>query len=383
MHIAWTDHLVTLVGASEAAAARLALAPAEPRSVLARRSRRESSRLSARLDASPLTEETAAAVSAREDAGLPAVDALPGAGGPAAPPAVGEPVDGVQGGAALDPTGGWARALRLEGMETQDVAAIEYANLLGCFDAEPAVAAGFLDRPLEGLARLHAEIGRGLVNPEVLGRLRRSDQAIHDGAQGMVVYRAVDPDELPGRLADLETWITRTSAGLPALVVAGAVHERLLELQPFEAGNGRLARSASRVVLRARGLDPQGVAVPERFLAADPSGYHAEVAATQRRGGELSLWLERFGEALVAALEDAADRLAPLPPTPLPPRALGVADQLEAGEAVSVRHYAEQTSTSLATARQDLRQLARAGLLVLDPRSRGLRYRRPETPVSA
>lgn len=356
MRIAWTEHLVDLVGQSEAAAARLALAPRERRAAAVPSARAESARLSARLDASPLSEETAAEVLAREAAGLPAVEELP----------VRSP--GVT-------TGSWAQVLRLDGMETQQVAAVEYANLLTCFDAEAQVAETFLERPLEGLARLHGELCRGLVDPEVLGRPRRTAQAVHDGGQGSVLYRAAQPAEVAGLLHELAEQITRRAAGLPTLALAGAVHERLLDLQPFEAGNGRLARSASRVVLRARGLDPDGLAVVERGLAADPVGYHSEVAATRRRS-DLSLWLERYGEALVDGLRDVADALVPQPAPALPERALAVADPLTPGEALTVRQYAERAGTTVAVARADLRLLSRAGLLALEPASRGLRYRR-------
>lgn len=363
MRIDWTEHLVALVGQSEAAAARLALVPAARRAAAVPAARAESARLSARLDASPLTAETAAEVHARQAAGLAPVEDL------AAPR---ETVT----------TGGWAQVLRLDGMETQQVAAVEYANLLACFDAETQVAETFLERPLEGLARLHAELCRGLVDPDVLGRPRRTVQAVHDGSQGSVLYRAAPPAAVAGLLDELAQQITRRSSGLPSLALAGAVHERLLDLQPFEAGNGRLARSASRVVLRARGLDPDGLAVAERGLAADPTGYHAEVAATRRRG-DLSLWLERYGEALVTALDDAAEALAPRPRPTLPARARAVADPLAPGDALTLREYAERAGTTVATARGDLALLARAGLLVLVPRSRGLRYRRtPRFPVT-
>lgn len=360
MRIDWTEHLIDLVGQSEAAAVRLALAPVERRAAAIAAARGESARLSARLDASPLTPETAAEVLAREAAGLPTVDGLPERPGS---------------GSGSEATGGWARVLRLDGMQTQQVAAVEYANLLACFDVEAQVAETFLERPLEGLARLHAELCGGLVAPEVLGRPRRTVQAVHDGAQGSVLYRAARPSDVAGLLHELAQQITRRAAGLPTLALAGAVHERLLDLQPFEAGNGRLARSASRVVLRARGLDPDGLAVTERGLAADPTGYHAEVAATRRRG-DLSLWLERYGEALVSALEGAAEALAPQPRPALPQRARAVADPLAPGEALTVRQYAERAGISVATARGDLRLLARAGIVELEPRSRGLRYRR-------
>ncbi|MGH8901279.1 MAG: Fic family protein [Egibacteraceae bacterium] len=354
VRIAYTDHLVDLVARVEAAAARLLGAdPALLASVVAV-SRRDAARLSARLDGSPLTDETADAV----DAG-----------------AVPNPLARRE--SPSTDQAGWAQVLRLAGMPTQDVAAVEYQNLLACFDAEPAIASGFFERPLESLRWLHGLICSGLVDPNIIGQPRQAAQAVHDGAQGRVIYRAVEPAVVPGLLDELASWLGGGhSAMLPTLVVAGIVQERLLEWQPFEAANGRLARAASRVVLRARGLDPHGSCVPERELSADPLGYYGEVAATIRRRGDLGPWLERYGEAVLAAVERVAGAVDPRPRPEPHARALAVAGGLEPGETVTIAEYAARVRTSHDTARADLRTLAQAGVLAVDPLTHGLRYRR-------
>ncbi len=360
VRVAYTDHLVDLITRAEVAAARLAGADPDLRasagasaSVVAV-ARRGAARLSARLDGSPLTDETADTV----DAG-----ALPATRSAHDDP---EPVR----------QGSWAQVLRLAGVPTQDVAAVEYQNLLACFDAEPAISDDFFERPLECLRQLHGLICSGLVDPDVIGQPRQASQAVHDGAQGRVLYRAPEPAAVPSLLDELVSWLGRRSAMLPTLVVAGIVQERLLEWQPFEAANGRLARTASRVVLRARGFDPHGASVPERELAADPLGYYGEIAATLRRGGDLGPWLERYAEAVLTAVERVADVVDPHPRPEPHPRAAAVAGGLEPGETVTIAEYAARVRTSYETARADLCTLAQAGLLAVDPQTRGLRYRR-------
>jgi hypothetical protein len=359
--LAWTDHLVALVGRCEAAAARLADADPQRVGAVAEGARREAARLSARLDASPLEATTADAV----DAGV-----VPTA--PVGAATSTEPDDAAGPSRAV----GWAQALKLDGMPTQDVAAVEYANLLACFDAEPEIGAVFFDDPLAALARLHGLVVQGLVAPDVIGRPRRTAQAITDGAQGRVLYHAAEPDTLPALLDGLAAWLGTGSAALPAVVVAGVVQERLVEWQPYEAGNGRVARAASRVVLRTRGADRLGAAVPERALAADPAGYYAEVAATIRRGGDLALWLERYGEAAADGLEAAADAAAPRARPEPPPRALALAQALAPGEAVTLAEYAGRADVHREQARADLDALVAAALLRREPRTRGLRFRR-------
>jgi DNA-binding transcriptional ArsR family regulator len=354
----WSDHLVALVARSEVAAHRLARADADRVAALAAASRPESARRTVRLDASPLEDDTADAVDARMAAGEP-----PTAVAPAIPTAEALRV-------------GWARALQLDGLQTQEVAELEYANARIAAEAAPALARDLFDDPLGTLATAHGLLCNGLVDPDVVGRPRRTEQAMHDGAQGLVLYTAPAPEALPDLLAALGRLLGGPSAALPAVVVAGIVHERILEWLPYEAANGRLARAAERLVLIARGVDVTGAAVPERRLAADPVGYYAEVAATIRRRGDLGPWLERSAEAVVGALEEAAALVDPRDAAPPPARALAAAEALPDGASITAREHADRTGASRETALADLRALERAGLLRSEPGTRGLRWRR-------
>lgn len=352
--IAYTDHLVLLVARSEAAGARIAGGDPDRRDAVAQEARRDAARLSARLDGSPLDDASADAVE-RGELAVPIATGV----------------------ARRVENGGWARALRLEGMPTHEVAAVEYANLLACADAEPKVARRLFEEPLDALGRLHGLVCGGLVDPALIGRPRRTAQAVMDGAQGMIVFNAVPPAQLDTCLGALAEWLGARSAAFPALVVAGVVHERLLEWQPFEAGNGRVARAFARVVLRARGLDPDALAVPERAFAADPVGYYGEVAATMRRRGDVTRWLERWGSALVAALEAAATAVAPGTYPPPPPLATAAASALAPGATITVPEYAVRRGCRTEQAVAELHALGRAGLLEEVVGTSGLRYRRP------
>lgn len=349
--VPYTDHLVTLVAEAQAAADRLAAAGPDRRAGVATQSRRRYARLSARLDASPLTDETADAVDAGE------LEATAGAA------------------TAGDAASGWARALKLDGMPTQRVAAIEYANLQGCFDAERGIVPRIFSDPGGALAELHGLICEGLIEPALVGALRKTPRAVHDGAQGMMIYASPEPEALQGLFAALTGWLGSASASKPDLVVAGIVHERILEWQPFEAANGRVARAAARVVLRARGLDPDGLAVTEQLLSADPAGYHTEVAATKRRRGELGRWLERYAEAVVDGLERAVDEVDARPPPDPPERAVAHIRALGAGQLVTLPEYAAAVGVNREVARRELGLLRRASYLAREPGRRGLRYR--------
>jgi fido (protein-threonine AMPylation protein) len=364
MRVGYTDHLVGLLGRAEVAAARLARVPAEQRADPAASARSEASRLSARLDASPLSEATADATEHRLAAGEAVADAPPWQ----------PPSDATGSG------GGWASALGMgqaeaDTVEPQDVAAVEYANLLACWDAEPGLAESLFAEPAETLRAAHRLLCHGLVAPEVAGRLRTTEQAVHDGATGRLIYQAASPGELPTLVEGLTRWLGRGSAQAPAMVVAGAVHQRLLQWQPLEAANGRLARVAARLVLRARGLDPDGVAVAERVLAEDPLSYAEEVAATVRRD-DLGPWLERYAEAVVAGLERAAEAADPRPAAAPPARGVELCAELGSGERLTLPDYADRTQVSHEAAAADLRLLRQAGWVRDEPGSHGLTVRR-------
>ena len=365
VHLTYDAYLAVLLSDLATAGERLTHVASNDREQQRAAAIAASAHASARLDGSPLEPVTAAAV----DAGEPSASVIPQTQGSSS--------GGLA--AAVPGGGGWAAALRLEGMATQDVAAIEYANLRSVAAAQEELAPTLFDDPLATLTRLHGLICQGLVAPDIIGRPRRTDQAVHDGAQGMVIYNPAEPDAIPGLLDELATWLRGSgaregSAALPTPVVAAVVHERLLQWQPYEAGNGRLARAAAALVLRARGLDRHGLLVPETFWAADPVGYYYEIAATMRRRDDLTQWVQRHTEVLLAAAH-AALREAGDAPDP-GPRARVAADLLARATTITVREYAQRFEVSQETAMADLQRLAVWGAVVREPRTLGRRFRR-------
>jgi len=346
-----SPHLRRLEARAQAAAAALGAVPPAARRARGAEAVRRAALASLRLDASPITDATAAAV----DAG-----------------AVSGQVDVARPG---ERAGGWAAALKLDERATDEVAAREYANLLAAHRALDEAAAALADAPATAAATLHARVCDGLVDPAAATRPRRVALDVHDGAQGQLLYRGPDPEAVPGLLEGLWRFLRQEAAALPALIVAGVLHERLLAWQPYPAANGRLARLLSRAVLVERGLDPDGLAAPEVALAAEPLAYHAEVAATGRRRGDLTAWLERVSEPLVADLEAAVRELdGPLPAPPA--RSSVVLGRLAPGEAVTVAEYAADAGVDRDEAEGDLVRLCQIGALREEAGTHGLRLRR-------
>ncbi|MGN2634681.1 oxidoreductase [Nocardia takedensis] len=99
--------------------------------------------------------------------------------------------------------------------------------------------------PLQALARLHLLAAADLVTDEQLLGRPRADAGVSQ------------------RLDLLAQTVLASTA--PAPVVAAVVHGELLALRPFGAGDGIVARAASRLVTVASGLDPHSLGVPEVF----------------------------------------------------------------------------------------------------------------------
>lgn len=159
--------------------------------------------------------------------------------------------------------------------------------------------------PAQALARMHALVTRGVRPGERPGTPRQQDAADDPLRLGSLPPAAA----VPGRLADLAELVTAPQPG-PALVEAALVHAELLALRPFDSGNGPIARAAARLVLAARGVDPDLLTLPESgimalgrpayvgalraYIRADPAGvaewvgFHCDaVALGARRARDL------------------------------------------------------------------------------------------------
>ena len=70
----------------------------------------------------------------------------------------------------------------------------------------------------------------------------------------------------------------------PGLVAAAIAHGEIAVLRPFPWGSGLVARATTRLVLAARGLDPDGLTVPEAGLFAAGRPAYAEALRAYASG---------------------------------------------------------------------------------------------------
>lgn len=252
-----------------------------------------------------------------------------------------------------------------------EVQALEYLGVHAALSSDDLVDS-LLSEPIETLSLLHRRTTRGLLDEEHAGTPRRSEQAVHDGANGRVIFYPSEPKDIVRDTSLLAGWLVSAAAREHALIVSGVLQYELLRIHPYEAANGRVARTASRLVLRGRGLDPHALTAAEVALSGDLIGYYDEVARTARRR-DLSPWLERWGEAVAAGLRGSARRLGLLD-VDVPDRATAF---VAGRSAFTIADYRADVGVGPEESRSDLSALLDAGLVERVLGSRGLRFTVP------
>jgi hypothetical protein len=343
-----TPHLVELVAETERLAQAVAGAPADARRELRHERLDATTVATLRLDGSPVTAPPEAPREVMADPGTVEADDV----------RRGTWLDAMRSGTDAD----------VDEDADREIQALEFLGArVGL--ASDDLADALLTDPVETLSVLHRRLTRGLLDDDHAGRPRRSEQAVHDASVGRIIYFPTEPDRIPRDTALLGGWLVSGAAREHALVVSGVVQHELLRIHPFEAANGRLARTAARLVLRSRALDPDALGGPELALVDDPIGYYDEVARTVRRR-DLTIWLERWAEAVADGLRTAAWRLGVLH-ADVPERA---AAWVEGRPAFTIADYRAELTTGPEIARAELSALLDAGRIRRVLGSRGLRF---------
>ncbi len=158
--------------------------------------------------------------------------------------------------------------------------------------------------PAQALTRMHMLAAAGEIEPTRIGRPRGVDEPVVIERGGPAT--AVGADEAAARLAALTDLLAAPSKA-SALVVAAVAHGELLAATPFGWGDGLIARAVFRLLLVARGLDPQSLIVPEvGFLELGADACYAALDAYASGTPEgLGAWIAHCGEGLVRGSQES------------------------------------------------------------------------------
>ncbi|MGL5927797.1 MAG: Fic family protein [Dermatophilaceae bacterium] len=169
------------------------------------------------------------------------------------------------------------------------------------------LAGRVLSAPRQVLARLHVLAAAGLVPDTELGRPRLAGE---DCPELGDLGPAPPAGEAAARL-DAVVDVLVALPRLPVVVAAAVVHAEIVHARPFRRGNGVVARALDRVVVRAGGLDPTGVAVIEAGHSAGGSAGYLGALAAYGTGdvAGLQIWTEHCCTAVRAGAADG-ERIA-------------------------------------------------------------------------
>jgi len=163
--------------------------------------------------------------------------------------------------------------------------------------------------PLQALSRLHAVVSAGFVDEELRGRVR-ADAAADDPLR---LGALPAPDDVSRRLTQLAAVLAAPTSA-PAVVVAGIVHAEAAVLRPFAWGSGLVARATTRLVLAQRGVDPDGLTVPEAGVFAAGRPRYAEALRAYAGGTPdgVAQWLVLHAETVRVGAQESRRILADL-----------------------------------------------------------------------
>jgi hypothetical protein len=217
--------------------------------------------------------------------------------------------------------GGWASAA-IDGAEVRPDALVSGDALDGspigrvvaaalAVQAEIPLVVDLVDRaPLQALSRLHAVASSGMVHDLDRGRPRR-DEAVDDPLRlGML---PIAP-QASARMTALSVVLTVPTT-VPALVVAAVAHAEVAVTRPFAWGSGLVARAMTRAVLAARGVDPDGITVPEAGLFAAGRSAYTEALRAYASGDPAGVgrWIVLHADTVRVGADESRRILADLP----------------------------------------------------------------------
>lgn len=182
------------------------------------------------------------------------------------------------------------------------------ARTLAMYSEIPVCADLVSTAPLQALARLHAVLAVGSC--EEVGRPRSGDEVADP-----LRLRTADSAAMAAARLGAAGELLAGGTDAPALALAGVLHAEIAVAQPFEWGSGLLARASTRLVLRAKGVDPDGWSVPEAgFRMLGRPKYVAALRAYASGTPEgVTGWLVLHAQAVAAGARAAAELVPDLP----------------------------------------------------------------------
>jgi Fic family protein len=205
------------------------------------------------------------------------------------------------------------------------------------------------------------------------------------GKQVGIVFETATPFDTPGRMSELVAWASEafSSRRLHPLLVTAIYTVVLLEIHPFEDGNGRLSRVLTTLLLLRAGYSYVPYSSLEGVIEQSKEGYYLSLRQTQvtirTDAPNWHPWVMFFLRALQQQMKRLTKKVEreKIVFAAMPELSLRIIEYAREHGRVTISDIVKLTGTSRNTLKQHFRQLVAQRHLMLHGSGRGAWYALP------
>jgi Fic family protein len=222
---------------------------------------------------------------------------------------------------------------------------------------------------------LHARMTKGLLAPDRSGHWRKVQNYVVN-AKRQVIFTPPFPKDVPRRMRDLLTWLSKSKQE-HAIVRSAIFHHEFVSIHPFVDGNGRMARALSQWILLAGGYDPAHSLGLDEYFAVDRAKYYQMINETHEMDGDYTHWIEYFSQGLLQSMDKLARRLrsVKLDGGEWTPKQRQLMELLSKQGVMGSQDICHAMSVNRARVNQLIVPLVAVGVVVKEGHTRSARYR--------
>jgi Fic family protein len=202
------------------------------------------------------------------------------------------------------------------------------------------------------------------------------------GKQVGIVFETAAPFDTPRRMSELVAWASEafSSRRLHPLLVTAIFTVVLLEIHPFQDGNGRLSRVLTTLMLLRAGYSYVPYGSLESVIEQSKEGYYIALRQTQvtirTEAPNWQMWVTFFLRALQQQMRRLAKKVEweKIVLAALPELSLRIIEHAREHGRVTISDIVTLTGASRNTLKQHFRQLVAKGHLALHGSGRGAWY---------
>jgi Fic family protein len=236
------------------------------------------------------------------------------------------------------------------------------------------------------IKELHQMTVEKILSPDKCGAYRKSQVVIKNSLSGEVTFRPPLPIAVPVQINELLEFINNMDEIHPVLK-SGIVHYEFVRIHPFVDGNGRVGRALSTHVLFQKGYDIRKFFSLEEYFDKDAASYYTALQSVEKKGEDLTEWLEYFTEGLAIELSKIKNKIERISIDAGLKQKLGGQPLLLSDRQLKIIEYIQKTGflqnqvfkslfpmVSEDTVLNELKVLLKAGIVKKSGKTKGAKY---------